>query len=125
MLNMEISVSCVRTTRFGLKGLKIEGAKLWENIPNNIKDIKDKKYFNVCFKKHMVDTMNIKFTYIIIIIINITIIKIIMINFVFRLLILFSVVIYYIYFFSLLFSLLFDMSQRLKNKLKKFCSKMW
>ena len=46
-------VSSVRTTRFGLK---IEGAKLWENIPNNIKDIKDKKYFNVCFKKHMVDT---------------------------------------------------------------------
>ena len=32
-------VSSVRTTRFGLKGLKIEGAKLWKNIPNNIKDI--------------------------------------------------------------------------------------
>ena len=40
-------VNSVRTTRFGLKGLKIEGAKLWENIPNSIKDIKDKKYFNV------------------------------------------------------------------------------
>ena len=49
-------VSSVRTTRFGLKGLKIKGAKLWENIANNIKDIKDKKYLNVCFKKHMVDT---------------------------------------------------------------------
>ena len=49
-------VSSVRTTRFGLKGLKIEGVKLWENIPNNIKDIKDKKSFNVCCKKHMVDT---------------------------------------------------------------------
>ena len=29
-------VSSNRTTRFGLKGVKIEGAKLWENIPNNI-----------------------------------------------------------------------------------------
>ena len=33
-------VSSVRTSRFGLKYLKIEGAKLWENIPNNIKDIR-------------------------------------------------------------------------------------
>ena len=40
-------VSSVRTTRFGLKGLQIEGAKLWENLPNNIKDIKGKKYFNI------------------------------------------------------------------------------
>ena len=35
-------VSSVRTTRFGLKGLQIEGAKLWENLPNNIKDIRAK-----------------------------------------------------------------------------------
>ena len=49
-------VSSVRTTRFGLKGLQIEGAKLWENVPNNIKDIKAKKYFNICFKRHLVNS---------------------------------------------------------------------
>ena len=35
-----------------LKCALFKGAKLWENITNNIKDITDKKYFNVCFKKH-------------------------------------------------------------------------
>ena len=90
------------------------------NIPNNIKDIKDKKNFNVCFKKHLIP-MNIKLTYIIIININITItiIKIIMINFVFRLLILFFCCYLLYIFFSLLFSLLFDLSQRLKKMKKK------
>ena len=42
--HVNFHVSSVRTTRFGLKGLQIEGAKLWENLPNNIKD-KGQKIF--------------------------------------------------------------------------------
>ena len=50
-----LNVSSVRTTRFGLKGLQIVGAKLWENIPNNIKYIKDKNILMSALR-NMVDT---------------------------------------------------------------------
>ena len=45
----------VRTTRFGLKGLQLEGTRLWGNLPSKIKDSKTKNSFKVCFKKHMID----------------------------------------------------------------------
>ena len=47
-------INSVRTIRYGLKGLKIEGAKLWATIPNDIKKSQTKKAFKSCFKKHMI-----------------------------------------------------------------------
>ena len=56
MLMMEIFyVNSVRITRFGLKGLQIEGARLWATLPINIKDKQSKKSFTYNLKKYMVD----------------------------------------------------------------------
>ena len=35
----------------GLNGLKIEGAKLWENLPSYIKERQTKISFKICLKK--------------------------------------------------------------------------
>ena len=37
--------SWVRTTRFGLKNLQVEGGHFWATLSNNIKDSKSKKTF--------------------------------------------------------------------------------
>ena len=46
-------INSARTTRFGLKGLHIEGSKLWA-IPTDIKNCQSKKSFNYLFKKYMI-----------------------------------------------------------------------
>ena len=43
-------INNVRTNRFGLKGLKVEGAKIWATIPNYIRSSKSKIIFNYKFK---------------------------------------------------------------------------
>ena len=48
----------IRTTQYGLKGLQIEGSKLWSMIPYNIKDAPTKKAFNARFKKYMIENYN-------------------------------------------------------------------
>ena len=46
-------INSVRTTRFGLKGLQVEGAKLWAAISPDIKNSQTKKSFISRFKKYM------------------------------------------------------------------------
>ena len=45
----------VRTVKYGLKGLQIEGLKLWTAIPNNIKDSRSIKSFNANLKKFLIN----------------------------------------------------------------------
>ena len=47
-----------RTSNYGLKGLTIEGTKLWNNITDNIKEKTSLKNFKTYFKKHMIDSYN-------------------------------------------------------------------
>jgi hypothetical protein len=49
-------INSARTIRYGTKGLKIEGAKLWTTIPNDIKKSRTKKAFKSRLKKHMIDS---------------------------------------------------------------------
>ena len=49
-------INSARTIRYGVKGLKIEGAKLWTTIPNDIKKSRTKKTFKSRLKKHMIDS---------------------------------------------------------------------
>ena len=51
-------VKNARTVRFGLKNLHNEGAKLWANIPNNIKVSRFKKSFNTKLKKYFIELYN-------------------------------------------------------------------
>ena len=46
----------VRTTRFGLKGLQVEGARLWASLPSNVKDSITKESFVSRLKKHMIES---------------------------------------------------------------------
>ena len=46
----------VRTTRFGLRALHFEGAKLWVTLPIDIRDSQTKKSFNDCFKNHLINS---------------------------------------------------------------------
>ena len=46
----------VRTTRYGLNSLEIEGAKLWDYIPDEIKYSISKTSFIARFKKHLVES---------------------------------------------------------------------
>ena len=48
--------ACVRTTRYGLKGLQNEGKKLWVTIPLNIKHSVTKGAFKSSLKKLLIDT---------------------------------------------------------------------
>ena len=48
-------INSVRTTRFGLKGLQVEGAKLWAAISPGIKNSQTKKAFISRFKKYMLE----------------------------------------------------------------------
>ena len=48
----------VRTTRYGLNSLEIEGAKLWDCIPDEIKVSISKTSFIARFKKHLVEGYN-------------------------------------------------------------------
>ena len=48
-------INSVRTDRFGLKSLKMEGIKVWSTIPNNIKASLTKKSFNVNYKRLLID----------------------------------------------------------------------
>ena len=48
-------VNSVRTVRYGIKGLQIQGARLWETLPKIVKDKPTKKSFINNLKKHMVD----------------------------------------------------------------------
>ena len=48
-------INSARTTRFGLKGLHIEGSKLWATISTDIKKCQSKKSFNYLFKKYMIE----------------------------------------------------------------------
>ena len=48
-------INSVRTTRFGLKGLQFEGAKLWVVISPDIKNSQSKKSFISRFKKYMLE----------------------------------------------------------------------
>ena len=47
-------INNVRTNRFGLKGLKVEGAKIWATIPNYIKSSKSKIIFNYKYKSLLI-----------------------------------------------------------------------
>ena len=49
------NINSVRTTHYGLKGLQIEAAKSWGNVPSNIKKKKLKASFNSCFKQHIIN----------------------------------------------------------------------
>ena len=46
----------VRTTRFGLSGLQIQGKHLWEKLPNNIKGRRTLKSFITSYKRHIIST---------------------------------------------------------------------
>ena len=46
----------IRTTRFGLKSLLVEGCKLWATLSSDIKNSITKRSFNSRFKKHMIDS---------------------------------------------------------------------
>ena len=46
----------VRTTRFGLTGLQIQGKHLWEKLPNNIKGRRTLKSFITSYKRHIIST---------------------------------------------------------------------
>ena len=48
-------INSARTTRFGLKGLHIEGPKLSATTPMDIKKCQSKKSFNYLFKKYMIE----------------------------------------------------------------------
>ena len=48
-------INSVRTTRFGLKGLQFEGAKLWAVISVDIKNSQTKKSLSSRFKKYMLE----------------------------------------------------------------------
>ena len=56
--NGNFYVNSVRTTRFGLKGLQMEGKNLWEKLPNSIKECQTKKSFIRCHKKHIISSYN-------------------------------------------------------------------
>ena len=43
----------VRTTRFGLRGLQMQGKHLWEKLPNNIKGCRTLKSFITSYKRHI------------------------------------------------------------------------
>ena len=47
-------INTVRTNRFGLKGLKVDGAKIWATIPNYIKSSKSKIIFNYKYKSLLI-----------------------------------------------------------------------
>ena len=48
-------INSARATRFGLKGVHIEGSKLWATISTDIKNCQSKKSFNYLFKKDMIE----------------------------------------------------------------------
>ena len=43
----------VRTTYYGLKSIKVEGVKIWNNIPDNVNKIENKKVFRRNLKKSL------------------------------------------------------------------------
>ena len=52
--NNNFYTTFVRTTRYGLKNLQIEGKKTWENVPDNIKTSLTTKLFKTRYKKHLI-----------------------------------------------------------------------
>ena len=48
----------VRTTLYGLKGLQIEGSKLWSIIPDKIKGCPNKNNFKMHLKKNLIEQYN-------------------------------------------------------------------
>ena len=46
--------SYVRTTRYGLRNLQIEGKKIWERVPDTIKSSITIKSFKNRYKKHLI-----------------------------------------------------------------------
>ena len=52
--NGNFYTNSVQTTRYGLKGLQMQGKHLWENLPNNIKDYRTKKAFIASYKRHTI-----------------------------------------------------------------------
>ena len=49
-------VDNVRTNRYGIKSLKVEGGKIWATIPNNVKLSRTKTIFNNNYKKLLIET---------------------------------------------------------------------
>ena len=46
----------VRTSQYGLKSLSYEGAKLWNKIPNDIRNKPHKNIFKKHYKKFLLDS---------------------------------------------------------------------
>ena len=49
-------VNYARTSRYGLKALKFEGAKVWTTIPANVKESRSKNLFKTNYKKILIDS---------------------------------------------------------------------
>ena len=49
-------ITGVRTERYGLRALRVEGRKVWDTIPNNIKESRTKKSFNACYKGLLINS---------------------------------------------------------------------
>ena len=49
-------INCVRTTRYGLKNLQVEGGKLWSTLPENIQMSISKKSFVKSLKKILLNS---------------------------------------------------------------------
>ena len=47
-------INSVRTTRYGLKALQMEGTRLWANIPINIKEKRSKNSFKINYKNFLI-----------------------------------------------------------------------
>ena len=49
-------INSVRTSSYGLKALRVEGSKLWNTIPDNIKDSRTKKSFSANYKRLLTES---------------------------------------------------------------------
>ena len=47
-------INSIRTSRYGLKALKVEGSKVWDAIPANIRNKLTKKSFSASYKQHLI-----------------------------------------------------------------------
>ena len=51
-----LHVNSVRTSRFGLRSLNIEGGHLWATLPTHLKECSTKQAFNKHFKANLISS---------------------------------------------------------------------
>ena len=101
-----LHINPVRTCRFGLRTLNVEGVHLWATIPNDIKNCSTKQAFSKQLKANLINSYTYRSTYHLIATFQTIIILIFLLILLHLVIIIIIVIIYYYYFIIIILLLL-------------------